>query len=69
MAGLLFAAPHLLAATCDLQTKEAAAARKRQLLAELECAGMARIAAGDTRETYVLCPRTPEAQTPERLAA
>jgi hypothetical protein len=52
------------------QKEEAAAARKRQLLAELERERMVRHAAGDTRETYILCPRVPEPHTePQRLAA
>jgi hypothetical protein len=53
----------------DKDKAEAAAARKRQLLAELERERMVRHAAGDTRETYILCPRAPEPVTPERLAA
>jgi hypothetical protein len=49
------------------QKEEAAAARKRQLLAELERERILRHAAGDTRETYILCPRPPEQGAPEQL--
>jgi hypothetical protein len=59
--------PETLAA--DLQKKEAAAVRRRQLLAELERARMVCHAAGDTGPTYILCPRVPDPGTPERLAA
>jgi hypothetical protein len=55
------------AKAADLE-KQQAAARKRQLLAELERERMLRHAAGDTSATYILCPRAPES-TPERLAA
>jgi hypothetical protein len=52
------------------EKEEAAAARKRQLLAELERERMVRHAAGDTRETYILCPRPPAPPAePQRLAA
>jgi hypothetical protein len=50
------------------EKQQTAAARKRQLLAEVERERMVRHAAGDTRETYILCPITPE-RIPERLAA
>jgi hypothetical protein len=54
----------------DIRKQQAAARRKRQLLAELERGRIVRHAAGDTRETYILCPRAPEPDTePERLAA
>jgi hypothetical protein len=63
--------PEIAAARAAAEQKEArAGARKRQLLAELERERMVRHAAGDTRETYILCPRAPEPDTePERLAA
>ena len=49
--------PDIAAADATAAAKEeAAAARKGQLLAELEGERMARHAAGDTRETYILCP-------------
>jgi hypothetical protein len=51
------------------EKEKAAAARKRQLVAEIERERMVRHAAGDTRETYILGPRAPEPATPERLAA
>ena len=38
---------------------EAAEARKRRLLAEIELEQVARAAAGDTRSTYILCPEPP----------
>jgi hypothetical protein len=62
--------PEIIAAAKALaaQKEEAAAAHKRQLLAELERERMMRHAAGETRETYILCP-APEPRTPERLAA
>jgi hypothetical protein len=51
----------------DIRKQQAAARRKRQLLAELERGRIVRHAAGDTRETYILCPRAPEPDTePER---
>jgi hypothetical protein len=40
-----------------LKKQQAAAARKRQLLAELERERIVRHAAGDTGATYILCPR------------
>jgi hypothetical protein len=43
----------------DPEMEQAAAARERQLLAELEQDRIARIAAGDTRETYILCLEPP----------
>jgi hypothetical protein len=53
-----------------LAKEQAAAARKRQLLAELARERMVRHAAGDTRATYILCPRVPEQRIqPTRLAA
>jgi len=53
-----------------VEKQEAAAARKRQLLAEVERERMVRLAAGDTSATYILCPRAPEQRTePQRLAA
>jgi hypothetical protein len=63
--------PELIAAAkaAAAEKEEAAAAHKRQLLAELERERMIRHAAGDTRATYILCPRAPEPRTPERLAA
>lgn len=58
------------AKAADLHKEEAAAARKRQLLAELERERMVRHAAGDKRKTYILTPRPPEPHTgPQRLAA
>jgi hypothetical protein len=38
---------------------EAAEARKRRLLAEIELERVARAAKGDTRSTYILCPEPP----------
>ncbi len=63
--------PEIAAAKAVAPQKEkAAAARKRQLLAELERERIIRHAAGDTRATYILCPRAAERRTePERLAA
>jgi hypothetical protein len=63
--------PFAAAKAADFENQQAAAARKRQLLAELERERMVRNAAGDTRETYILCPRAPERPAPEleRLAA
>jgi hypothetical protein len=47
-----------------------AAALQRRFMAELEQERTARRAAGDRRETYVLCPLTPdETIPPQRLAA
>jgi hypothetical protein len=57
------------AKAADRQREEAAEARKRQLLAELERERMVRHAAGDKRATYILCPRAPERPAPDRLAA
>jgi hypothetical protein len=54
----------------DIPNQQEAARRKRQLLAELERERMVRHAAGDTRETYILCPRPPAPHAePQRLAA
>jgi hypothetical protein len=62
--------PEIVAANAlAAEKEEEAAARKRQLLAELERARMVRHAAGDTRATYILCPHVPERPAPERLAA
>jgi hypothetical protein len=63
--------PEIIAAAKALaaEKEQAAAAHKRQLLAELERERMMRHATGDTRETYILCPRAPEPLGPERLAA
>lgn len=55
------------AKAADLHKEEAAAARKRQLLAELERERMVRHAAGDYRSTYILCPRAPEQGALEQL--
>jgi hypothetical protein len=53
-----------------LKKQQAAEARKRQLLVEMERARMVRHASGDTRETYILCPRPPAPPAePQRLAA
>lgn len=58
------------APAADIRKQQEAARRKRQLLAELERERMVRHAAGDTRETYILCPRPPEPPAePQRLAA
>lgn len=58
------------AKAADLHKEEAAAARKRQLLAELERERMVRHAAGDKRKTYILTPRPPAPPAePQRLAA
>jgi hypothetical protein len=51
--------PAAIATAYDLETEQAATARKRRLLAELEQERLARIAVGDTRETYILCPERP----------
>jgi hypothetical protein len=51
------------------EKEQAAAAHKRQLLAELERERMLRHAAGNISPTYILCPRPPEPRPPERLAA
>jgi plasmid stabilization system protein ParE len=52
------------------QKEEEAVARKRQLLAELERERMVRHATGDSRATYIICPRVPERPAAaERLAA
>jgi hypothetical protein len=52
----------------DIPKQQEAAARKRQLLAELARERIVRHAAGDTRETYILCPRAaPEQGTLEQL--
>jgi hypothetical protein len=50
--------------------RQTAAENKRQLLAELERERMQRHAAGDTSETFILCPRAPAPPSkPQRLAA
>jgi hypothetical protein len=46
-----------------------AEALKRRLLAEIEQEQAARAAAGDSRETYILCPRSQDQTAPTRLAA
>jgi hypothetical protein len=53
----------------DIPKQQEAAARKRQLLAELARERMLRHAAGNSSPTYILCPRAPEPRSPERLAA
>lgn len=51
--------------------ERAAEALKRRLLAEIDRERAARAAAGDTGETFILCPRPPDetAIAPTRLAA
>jgi hypothetical protein len=55
----------------DAERERAGEAVRRWLLAEIEKERNARAAAGDRRETYILCPRAPgeAASEPARLAA
>jgi hypothetical protein len=55
----------------DAERERAGEAVRRWLLAEIEKERNARAAAGDYRETYVLCPRVPgdAPGEPARLAA
>jgi hypothetical protein len=55
----------------DAERERAGEAIKRWLLAEIEKERSARAAAGDYRETYILCPRVPgdAAGEPARRAA
>ena len=52
-----------------LDAEEAAAARKRQLIADLERERLVRRARRRHKPTYILTPREPEPRGPERLAA
>jgi hypothetical protein len=53
-----------------LDLEQAAEAFKRRLLAQIERERVARAAAGDHREIYILCPaRNLQKITPDRLAA
>jgi hypothetical protein len=58
----------IAAKAAAVQQRQTAAENKRQLLAEIERERIQRHAAGDTRETFILCPRAPEPE-PQRLAA
>jgi hypothetical protein len=54
----------------NAEHERVAAALQRRFMAELEQERAARKAAGDRRETYVLCPRAPDQGiAPQRLAA